>query len=448
MQPTLPYALEFWSGAITLGVAGLLLLTWALFWDRPRGRRRCPRCSYDMSETRGLTCPECGRNAKHERTLHRTRRNWKAAAGALVLIAVGLATAIVPYARSPQWHRFAPTTLLIAEALPSNGDPAPAVEGELALRLQNTIIWEWQQKWITARAARHLRTASKAEEALRALRTLGNIGPSGANATPEVVALLDHPDEIVRIIAWGVLARIGIHDADSVRLLNDMLTDPASDSTIRQRVTNRLEDNGAASAPTIASLVQIIQRPELHAANNGFIIGGAAMTLGAIGPAAAEALPTLRAVAADESRADGHRYASMLAIALITRDAKAPLLHHARMLGDPDVRWRRQAVNHLSGWETSRDGKNAIPALLVALGDEDAQVREGAQTALTMMLAEDPSALTTLERISHGGDAGLARSARQTIARGGQSAGAVRGLAGPIPTTTPTPRASSPSPVK
>lgn len=58
-----------------LGVSGLVTL-WALFWDRSRGRLRCRKCAYDMSGG-GLTCPECGREHKSERSLRVTRRKWK-----------------------------------------------------------------------------------------------------------------------------------------------------------------------------------------------------------------------------------------------------------------------------------------------------------------------------------------------------------------------------------
>src|SRR5438309_1158927 len=45
----------------TLAAAGALLLLWSLFHDRPKGRRRCPRCWYDMRGVPSLLCPECGR---------------------------------------------------------------------------------------------------------------------------------------------------------------------------------------------------------------------------------------------------------------------------------------------------------------------------------------------------------------------------------------------------
>lgn len=34
--------------AIALGAIGCVLFQWAMFWDRARGRLRCPKCWYDM----------------------------------------------------------------------------------------------------------------------------------------------------------------------------------------------------------------------------------------------------------------------------------------------------------------------------------------------------------------------------------------------------------------
>ncbi len=71
----------FWLMGAVVACGGLVLTGWALFWDRARGRRRCPKCWYDLAATpagaAGTTCPECGRTARSERELARTRRrNW------------------------------------------------------------------------------------------------------------------------------------------------------------------------------------------------------------------------------------------------------------------------------------------------------------------------------------------------------------------------------------
>lgn len=78
-----------WPGYVL--AAALLLLCaaaagWFLFADRARGRRRCPRCFYAMEGVSGLTCPECGRTARSEQALFRTRRRWKGAILAVVIL--------------------------------------------------------------------------------------------------------------------------------------------------------------------------------------------------------------------------------------------------------------------------------------------------------------------------------------------------------------------------
>ena len=69
----------FWLlGLLFLGTC-LAVTWWGLFGDRARGRRRCPRCWYDLSFSSGRTCPECGHTANTERSLFRNRRRLTAA---------------------------------------------------------------------------------------------------------------------------------------------------------------------------------------------------------------------------------------------------------------------------------------------------------------------------------------------------------------------------------
>lgn len=65
-----PHAL----GAGLLVFAGWMCITWVI-GERARGRRWCPRCRYDMADTPGLTCSECGKLAKSERGLSKPRRS-------------------------------------------------------------------------------------------------------------------------------------------------------------------------------------------------------------------------------------------------------------------------------------------------------------------------------------------------------------------------------------
>src|SRR5262245_51210785 len=120
-------------GAAALGGLGLALLLWALFWDRARGRRRCPKCWYDMAGVpasgsaadAACTCPECGHMARGERGLSRTRRRWRAAAAGGLLMAAAYALWCVPGWRDGGWTTLVPNQVLVFIAPPENPPPGP-----------------------------------------------------------------------------------------------------------------------------------------------------------------------------------------------------------------------------------------------------------------------------------------------------------------------------------
>lgn len=104
----------FVSGAAVVLLA-LAVFVWAMFWDRSRGRRRCPRCWYDMSGASGLTCPECGKTARRERLLRKTRRRKWIGAFMGVLILAGTASIAWPFRVeiTAWWWKNAPDAVLI-----------------------------------------------------------------------------------------------------------------------------------------------------------------------------------------------------------------------------------------------------------------------------------------------------------------------------------------------
>ena len=67
----------WWIGGAALGLLGLWLLYWSFLHDRSKGRRRCPKCWYNMSGTASMTCSECGRTAKRATKLYKTHRRWR-----------------------------------------------------------------------------------------------------------------------------------------------------------------------------------------------------------------------------------------------------------------------------------------------------------------------------------------------------------------------------------
>src|SRR5678816_3862686 len=91
---------------------GAALTLWGIVWDRARGRRRCPRCWYDMSGAANLICPECGHEMIGEAALLRTRRRWRCGLlGMLIALLGGVGYAwTVPMA---WWARNMPTAVLV-----------------------------------------------------------------------------------------------------------------------------------------------------------------------------------------------------------------------------------------------------------------------------------------------------------------------------------------------
>lgn len=115
----------YWTiGAWPLLIAGILLLLYALFRDRPGllgiPRERCTRCRYDMTGTAGttddqpeITCPECGRSYTSRKPLRTTRRHWKLAALALLLMLGRYAAIHKDRIRAYGWHELIPTAVVV-----------------------------------------------------------------------------------------------------------------------------------------------------------------------------------------------------------------------------------------------------------------------------------------------------------------------------------------------
>jgi len=123
----------------------LLLTIWALIGDRSRGRKRCPKCWYDMSGARGLQCPECGKTAKSERKLGKARRPRWAFVLAVLMVVPGM-YAMVVGKRVTEYGAFAavPTWFLMAgwEHLPESWVYDHGA-GSLEYCLENRLNTDW-----------------------------------------------------------------------------------------------------------------------------------------------------------------------------------------------------------------------------------------------------------------------------------------------------------------
>ena len=102
----------------TLAAAGACLLLWSLFWDRARGRKRCPKCWYDMGGSLAANaagpwvCPECGKQLHREKQLRRVRQRWRHAPVGVVLLAGGLAALRTPAVLKHGWPAAVPDLVL------------------------------------------------------------------------------------------------------------------------------------------------------------------------------------------------------------------------------------------------------------------------------------------------------------------------------------------------
>lgn len=150
----------WWTGGGVLGALGLALGVWALLADRSRGRRRCPKCWYDLSGTPGRVCSECGFRAKREKKLFKTRRRWRWAIVAAAVLVIAAASAETPKVQREGWTALVPTTALIVY-LPWINEPerSPALallDGRMPSRYwlpgtEPPDWWDWQWRLLAKR---------------------------------------------------------------------------------------------------------------------------------------------------------------------------------------------------------------------------------------------------------------------------------------------------------
>ena len=154
----------------TLAALGLLLALWALFYDRSRGRKRCPKCWYSMegaeaAEDGAVTCPECGRRIASDQALHRTRRRLKRAVLGAFVCVVAYAVFVTPAVRRDGWVAVTPTTALVLLASPERikgiafsfvtpPTSPDRIERELVRRGEERLIYNWQADLLAWRLSR------------------------------------------------------------------------------------------------------------------------------------------------------------------------------------------------------------------------------------------------------------------------------------------------------
>ncbi len=188
--------------------AGAGITARALFGDRARGRRRCPRCWYDMRGVPGVTCPECGHAAGDERALSRTRRRWRRAAAGLVLAGLSYGAFVGPDVAERGLRAAIPGTVLVCWplnledwtnpwALPgTDGRWATVLREELDFRLKERRLADWQVSVLLGRTRRRCEARGEygvpepQHATLDTLMRAPGLGPSDAWALEALEARL------------------------------------------------------------------------------------------------------------------------------------------------------------------------------------------------------------------------------------------------------------------
>ena len=322
------FALTAWSSAaLALASFAIVLIAWAIRGERSRGRRRCPRCWYDMSGS-GLRCPECGFEARHSSALYRPRRRWKAAALASLLLLGAAILHGVPRVQRGGWRAAFPTTVLIAtlpwlpDSLSIDPDPGLAENWTLDGRFQSDYPWEWQTRWLRTRARRMLADAASTRDVRVAL----NFSATDIRAPATRRALL--------LCVQGLSSaskperRAAVECIDEFRALYD-------------RPSPRLQE---AVAPLLPDLLRLLRDPNQPAD----IVVAAAWAASLSGPGSAPAVPDVLRVVSRMGRVaiyTGTGLGTLRALALASPDAHDAVI---RAIDDPDPAIAQLAVMVLS----------------------------------------------------------------------------------------------------
>jgi hypothetical protein len=233
-------------GAAT-ALGGVALLAWSLLADRLRTRRarrdgtlrRCPKCWYDMTATGGLTCPECGKTAKHERRLACARRRRRWVLVSALAITLGAAAIAYPHSRAGVWVRWLPDTAIIL-LIPRTESPWPIQEMERRQRVLKPRydpslpepMWDWQRRMLASACIQVIEDQSRVADGELAWRLLSARAPLTTQVIDTMIDRFGRDDLTDQV--------------HSMCLLRDRLTDLSQAELKRARTSiESLQESGA-----------------------------------------------------------------------------------------------------------------------------------------------------------------------------------------------------------
>lgn len=137
--------LVIWLGTLIVCTLCVYVAWRAVFGDRGKDKRRCPKCWYDLAYSPSMTCAECGHTARDEREFTRTRRRPFVALSAVV-ICVALVIGVNDQMNQRGMLRHVPTGVLLW-VLPVAGGMDGSVGREIDRRATSTKLTtlQWQR---------------------------------------------------------------------------------------------------------------------------------------------------------------------------------------------------------------------------------------------------------------------------------------------------------------
>ncbi len=386
------YALAAFCGAVSLAV-----LYVALAHDRAKGRRRCPKCWYDMAGT-ATTCPECGYVGNNARAFSRTRRRWRWATVGVLIAVYAAVSAWMPDYRMWGWAHRLPSVVLVRMypwAAPPNGvtqlrtDKRPVV-CELSSRGYSHRLGG-HERTLAVRCLKELRTQSDWIRRRDAYILLGHCGQGSTDADTLIALVRAETDPKVVLHAWNALAGASASDPTARECLIAQLREHPNDTVAG--LIKRLPDSGEHAVSFVPVLAELL-RIGTEAAP-----AEAAWKLMRIGPPASEALPTLDALIAVEAKP-----MMVGAAACIRGELRDDAAVFAGWLQGPDPQVRLSGAHMLSSGELQERGHavtdEIVAALLNPRPDDDSQMEACLCEATRMRGRRALRAIPYLERLA------------------------------------------------
>ena len=361
----------WWISGAALGLLSLWLLYWSLLKDRSKGRRRCPKCWYNMSGTDSMTCSECGQTVKREKKLYKTRRHKRWALVSIGLLIAGHVTHTAPRIQRVGWLGAVPTTVLIMFA-----GSIDDFKSQAAFRVVNRLIsirmWRWQRSWLATKATRMLDESPSAGKRAWAGHLLAVFGYDNSELTvaiPSLIAALSDENADVRANAAMALSIIPTEGNLAVPALIERLDDERG---VRMWAAFALGHHGREARHALPLLIKMLEDPDEQ------IRIVVAEAVCAIADDPAPAFPVLRSFLAHQSWGMRWRAANAL---LEAGPEAAPLVKDlVVILKDPSQFVRVAAATALGGIGPEAEPARAELSLL--LNDPVADVRDAAEQAL------------------------------------------------------------------